>query len=188
MFAQVIFLFEVLNPRMVKDLDQGKSFSSLVNQYLIHQIFVIVTQTWLEPNLAPHDLVADFSRMHTSKGSPTMNQLIEQDTKRPYIQRMVMIFVLDHFGCHVLESTTKGVPLLHMVRLNTPSEITDLDNVAFFNQDVLRFDISVDKTLLVHVVYSTAYLNEEVKCRVFSQELLFPDKIEQVSLASIFKC
>jgi hypothetical protein len=36
--------------------------------------------------------------------------------------------------------------------LDTPTEITDFDYITFFNQDVFWLNVSVDETLLVHVV------------------------------------
>ena len=62
---------------------------------------------------------------------------------------MIVILVLYHFGGHVLEGTAKSVPLLHVIGLYAPSKITDLDNIAFLDQNILRFDVSVNQTLLV---------------------------------------
>lgn len=62
-----------------------------------------------------------------------------------------------------------------MIGLNTPSEIANLDDVAVFDQDVLRFNISVNQALLVQVIYSGADLNEEVESCVLTQILLFPN-------------
>lgn len=84
-----------------------------------------------------------------------------------------MSLVLDHFRGHVLKGTTKSVSLLTVVRLHAPTEITDFDDVAFFYENVLWLDISVDQTLFVHVVDTWAYLNEKVEGSIFTQILLF---------------
>ena len=57
---------------------------------------------------------------------------------------MVVVLVLDHLRCHVLERTAEGVPLLHVVELHTPAEVTNLDDVTIFDQYVLRFDIAMN--------------------------------------------
>ena len=87
--------------------------------------------------------------MHTSERSTAVHQLIQQDAQWPYIERVIVILVLNHFWGHVLEGTAKSVPLLHVIGLYTPSKITDLDNIALLDQNVLRFDISVNQTLFV---------------------------------------
>jgi hypothetical protein len=81
---------------------------------------------------------------------------------------VVVVLVLDHFRGHVFKSSTKGVSLLHVVTLHTPSEITNLNNVTIFNKNILWLDISVDEALLVQIVNARAYLNEEVESRVFT--------------------
>ena len=73
-----------------------------------------------------------------------MNEFVQQYPESPYVQSMIVSLILNHFGSHVLESTTKGVSLLAMVRLNAPTEIADFYDVTFFYQNIFRFDISVD--------------------------------------------
>jgi hypothetical protein len=63
-----------------------------------------------------------------------------------------MIFILDHFWSHVLKSTAKSISLLHVVRLNAPTKIANLDYVSVFYQYVLRFDISMNQALFVQIV------------------------------------
>ncbi len=62
---------------------------------------------------------------------------------------MVVIFVLNHLWGHVLECTAECVSLLHVVRLDAPPEITNLDDVTILDQYVLGLDVSVDETLLM---------------------------------------
>ena len=84
-----------------------------------------------------------------------------------------MVLILDHFGGHILERAAKSVPLLHVVRLDAPSKIAYLDDVTILYEDILWFDISMNETLLVHVVNARTNLNEKVKCRIFTQKLFF---------------
>ena len=98
-----------------------------------------------------------------------------------------MVLVLDHLRSHVLESATKSVPLLHVVQLDAPPEVADLDYVAVLDEDVLWFDVSMNQTLLVQVVDAATDLDEEVESRVLRKELLPSDEIEQVSLGGVFQ-
>lgn len=88
---------------------------------------------------------------------------------------MVVVLVLNHLRGHVLERTTKSVSLLHVIGLDAPTEITNLDDVTILNQDVLGFDVSMDQALLVQVVDTGTHLNEEVKSCVLIQVLLLPN-------------
>jgi len=97
-----------------------------------------------------------------------MNQLIKQDPEWPDIKCVIVIFILYHLWSHVLEGTAKSVTLLHVIRLHTPTKITNFDDVAIFDQYVLWLDISMNKPLLMQVVNTRADLNEKVKCRILT--------------------
>lgn len=81
LLRKVILLLKILDPRMVKHFDQWKPFIRLVNQYLIHQILVLIRQSRLEPDLPSHDLVANLSGMDASERSTAVDQLVEEDTE-----------------------------------------------------------------------------------------------------------
>lgn len=89
-----------------------------------------------------------------------------------------MVLILDHLRSHVLESSTERISLLTVIRLNAPSEITYLNDIAFFNKNILRLDISVNQPLLMHIVDTRAYLDEEVESCVLAEVLFFPNEIE----------
>ena len=63
-----------------------------------------------------------------------------------------MGLVLDHLRGHVLKCSAKRVPLLTVVGLNTPPEVTDFDDITLFDEDILWLDVSMDEALFVHVV------------------------------------
>ena len=65
-----------------------------------------------------------------------------------------------------------------MVRLNTPSKITNLNDVTFFNQDIFRLDISMNKSLFMHVVNTRAHLDEKVEGSVLTEILFFSDQVK----------
>lgn len=116
-----------------------------------------------------------------------MDQFVQENSEWPDVEGVIMILVLDHLGSHVFKCATEGVSLLHMVWLNTPSEVANLDDVTLLYQNVLRLDVSVDKPLLVHVVNARTHLNEEVEGSILAQELLLSDQVEQVALAGILQ-
>ena len=66
---------------MVEDLDERQPLTCLIDQDLVDKVFVLVGKTRLESNLTSHNLIADLSRVHSSKRSPAMHQFIQQDTK-----------------------------------------------------------------------------------------------------------
>ena len=75
-----------------------------------------------------------------------------------------------------------------MIRLDAPSKVTDLDDVAVFDEDVFGLDISVNKPLLVQIIDSGTNLDEEIEGCILAQELLLTDEVEQIALGSIFEC
>jgi hypothetical protein len=79
---------------------------------------------------------------------------------------MIMRLILQHLWRHIFQSTTKGIPLLIKISLHSPSKITYLDDVPLLDQNILGFDISVDESLLVHVVYARAGLYEEFESKL----------------------
>lgn len=177
-FAQIVFLFEIFDPWMIKNFYKWKSFGCFINKYFINQIFVLITQTRLKSNLSSHNFITDLSWMNSCERCSTVHQFIQQDSKRPNIQSMIMILVLNHFRGHIFKSSAESVSLLHMVRLNAPTKITNLDDVSIFNQNILWFDISVNQSLFMHVVYTTTYLDKEVEGCIFCQKLFLSDQIK----------
>ena len=98
-----------------------------------------------------------------------------------------MRLVLYHFGSHVFERAAESVSLLICVRLYAPSKVANFNDIALFNEDVFRFDVPVNKSLLVHVINAGADLNEEVEGRVLAQVLLFANQVEQVAFACVLQ-
>ena len=51
----------------------------------------------------------DLASVVTTKWCLAMDELIEQDTERPSVDRMVIGLLVDHLRRHVLESATVGL-------------------------------------------------------------------------------
>lgn len=60
------------------------------------------------------------------KRSPTMDQLVQENTKRPNINSVIITFLKSHLRCHILISTAKGCSR-HSNLISRPSKITELN-------------------------------------------------------------
>jgi hypothetical protein len=81
LLRKVVLLFEILNPRVIENLDERNTLRCLIDQYLVNEVFVLVGESWLESDLSSHDFVADFPRMNTCERSSSMHQLVQQDSE-----------------------------------------------------------------------------------------------------------
>lgn len=95
--------------------------------------------------------------------------------------------ILYHLGSHILQRTTKGIPLFTKISLYGPSKITDFDDISFFDENVLRFDISVDQSLFMHVVNSWAGLDKVFESEFLGQVLFFANQEKEIADAGVFE-
>jgi len=100
---------------------------------------------------------------------------------------MVMWPILYHLRSHIFQRTTKRIPLFFKISLHGPSKIADFDDISFFDQNILWFDISMDQSLLMHVVYTRAGLYKEFESELLSQVLLFTNHEKEIANAGIFQ-
>ena len=126
--------------------------------------------------------------MRASERCSPMDQFVQQNAETPDVKRMVVVLVLNHLRCHVFECAAESIPLLHVVKLDAPAEVANLDDIAIFDEDVLRFNVTMDQTLLMQVIDTAAYLDEKVEGRVFREELSLANQIEQVALTRVLQC
>ena len=98
-----------------------------------------------------------------------------------------MSFVLNHLRGHILQCSTESSSLLAVITLYAPSKVTNFDDVSFFYKDVFRLNISMNKTLFVHIINTRAYLDEKVESCILTQILLSSDQVKQVAFARILK-
>ena len=54
-----------------------------------------------------------------------MQQLIQEDSQRPDVQRIVVLLVLEHFGGHLVERSAEGCAAPRELR--APAEVAELD-------------------------------------------------------------
>lgn len=77
-----------------------------------------------------------------------------------------MRLLVDHLWSHILKSTTESISWLTYICLDAPAKVTDFDDIALLDKDILGFYISVDKSLLVHVIDTAAHLDEKVESSI----------------------
>jgi len=116
-----------------------------------------------------------------------VDKLIEQDSERPDIKSVVVSLVLNHFWSHVLQSSTKCISLLTVIRLHAPTKVADLDNIPLLDQNILWLDIPMYQPLLVEVINTRTHLDEEIEGGVLREVPLVPDQVEQVASARILE-
>ena len=77
-------------------------------------------------------------------------QLVDDDTKRPQIDCMIVWEFLNQFRSHIQRSSLNGSKNDSVCRHRTSeTEITKFDDAVCRNQNVLRFHISVDDAMTV---------------------------------------
>ena len=125
--------------------------------------------------------------MDTCERCTAVNEFVQQDTKGPDVECVVVRLVHYHFWRHVLEGAAVGVSWLLHISLDTPTKVADFDDISLLDENILWLDVSVDEPLLVHVVDATADLDEEVESNILLQKLLFTNQVEQIAFVSILE-
>lgn len=109
---KLYFFLEIADPGVIEDLNERQSFGGIVLEDRVHEVSVLRRQPWLEPYGSSHDLFLDLAWMHSRERCPAVHQLVQKNTQRPNIQRVVVCLVLYHFWRHVFQCSAEGIPLL----------------------------------------------------------------------------
>lgn len=122
-----------------------------------------------------------------------MAQLKQENSKGPNVDSPSMLLVIEHFGRHVLKSTTKRLPFLlvdvpllisDQIGLAGPAKVTDLDSVTVTNEQVFRLQVPVDEAVFVEEVNSCGRLDKEPKRIGLGQSLALRNPLEQSCLGN----
>ena len=170
---------------MLEHLNQVDSLVRVLLEELVDQVLILLRNLGLEGDLLTH-LVTSDCLLVASEGSIAMDKLVEEDSKGPNIELMVMMTMIDHFGSHVLEGTAKSVALALVgvsivfldLTLAGPPEITDLKHVVLVDEQVFRLQISVYETVLMKEVDAGHRLYEEVEGGLLGEAALFLNENE----------
>ena len=120
-----------------------------------------------------------------------MYELIEENTKSPSVDRVVIEILVDHLWRHVLQRAAISLPFpfvevalrvaLDRV-VDRPAEVANLNYMVVVDEQVLRLQISMNETVLVQEIDACDCLNEEPKSAVFIETLALRDLQKQVAL------
>ena len=87
-----------------------------------------------------------------------MHELIEENTKSPSVDRVVIEILVDHLWRHVLQRAAISLPFpfvevalrvaLDRV-VDRPAEVANLNYMVVVDEQVLRLQISMNETVLV---------------------------------------
>lgn len=128
--------------------------------------------------------------MVAAEGRASVAQLVEEDAQGPDIQHVVVRLVGNHFGGHVFESAAEGVSLRVDFFLYAPAKVTDFQTVFLTNQQILRFQITMDKAVDVEKVDTSNSLNKEkegfILCEL-THLLAVADDVKQIALLHILQ-
>ena len=118
---------------MMENANKFDSLVWLLHKEFVDQVFVLLRQLRLESNLLTH-LVTGYSDLVASEWRISMHQLIQQNAECPDIEHVVVLPMINHLWCHILERTAKSVALafVHLTLIiffkltfTRPSKITN---------------------------------------------------------------
>ena len=123
-----------------------------------------------------------------------MAEFVEQDAERPHIQLVVVLAMIYHFRCHILQRATERValPFVHLavsveihLTFTRPPEVTNLQHVVIIDEQILRLKIAVNEAIFVQKIDTGHRLDKEIKCRILRKALFLADKREQVAFGYV---
>ncbi len=90
-----------------------------------------------------------------------LNHLNSHDTQGPNVDLWSILLLLDNLRSHPVRCTDHGGTLgFRLGELGTETEVGNLDMSTRIEKDVIRLDITMDNTLLMQVIQSTAGLKK----------------------------
>ena len=96
-----MLVLEVADPGVIENANQLDSLVRLLHDELVNKVLVLLRELRLEGNLLA-DLVAGDGDLIASEWRVSMHELIEQNTKRPNVEHMIVLTMVDHLRGHVL--------------------------------------------------------------------------------------
>ena len=101
---------------MSKHLDQWYTLVVVFCEEFGHQVLILLAQALFKWNLGQPllDGLLHHVLIIAPEWSIPMDQLKQQDSKRPDINLVVMSLLIEHLWCHVLKGSTECFTLLHV--------------------------------------------------------------------------
>jgi len=89
---------------------------------------------------------------------PAHYHFVQENAKAPYVESLVMASSLNHLWRKVIQRTAKGSS--RDASECTPSQVRNLEHILTVDQQVFRFQVSVNYALRMQVVQSSSHLRE----------------------------
>lgn len=153
---------------MRADLGNTFSFSHIFRQEFIDKVSSLVIFYFGQLDVFCHldnnhiyDVFEILQTAH-SEGSFAGNQLESQNANGPQVNSLVVESSRNQLRRKVQRSTTKGLPQLFIGVIYTPSKVSNFDNITRRNQNILRFNISMDNKMSVKILNGSTYLSDQL--------------------------
>ena len=123
-----------------------------------------------------------------------MHKLIEKDTEGPSVDLVSMWSLVPHLGRHISRCSTVSIALFLVlvalgvgldIELTGPAKVADFNAVILVDQEVLRFEISVDELVLVEEVDADHGLDEVPERLLLVVASVLADGVEEVVLRDV---
>lgn len=172
---------------MIQELFDGGSGFWLARQTKLNQMLGLLIKTFFKFNFFLNDIFIDFKYTLAAKWWIPMKHFVQQYSQTPDVYWTVVFLIFIYLRSHVFICTTKCPSLFSFTDLSTPAEVTYLRLEVGIQQNILRFQVTMDYSYLVNSKNSFANLFIHIpNLRNRQWFLKFSEIIEQVSNFSKF--
>ena len=142
---------------MLEHFRQIHSLLRINNQALLDEILRVGASLNVvrELECTSFDLFVGLLDLLRLEGRSTMEHGIKDDADRPEIHLIAMaIASVKHLGCQIVWSATNGALALSIVKhLSCKSKVADLQAHAIGQEEISKFQISMDHLMRVNVLH-----------------------------------
>mmetsp|Transcript_33795 Transcript_33795/g.84808 ORF Transcript_33795/g.84808 Transcript_33795/m.84808 type:complete len:301 (+) Transcript_33795:122-1024(+) len=134
-----------------------------------------------------HDHLEELADVIAGEGRIAREQNVGDHTHRPHVHRLAIWFFLQDLGSHIAGRSAGGLQLHHIVKDLGQTEIGQLQVqlVLLFEEDVLRFDVTVHDVDVVQVVHGLADLTHRLLRVGLCEGATCYDVVEEFTTACI---
>jgi hypothetical protein len=124
--------------------------------------------------------ISDLFPAPTNVGPSSKHEFITDDSQSKVVNRICMILATHYFLSHIAWSA-RGVGAIFCPVHFGNSHVSNANITIFFHDDVFRFDISVDHSLVMHILESQDHASDHELCLGFVKLSTFANVIPEVS-------
>lgn len=122
----------------------------LVQHHLSKHLQVRINIIHERIQLLMHDIIEQGIHTCTIKGFLKSDELVKDDTNRPYISLEVILHAFAHFRGHVVRGACDRTCEQGSLELFSNTKVSQLQNVVLGYEDVLTFYVSVHDVFRMH--------------------------------------